>query len=64
MADIQVSMTAEERQWLHDFLERTLRNMRVEEHRTRTISFREHVLHQEALILRLLDKLREPVAQK
>jgi len=57
-----VTLTAEERQYLLDLLERTLKDTRVEEHRTRTPAYREFVLHQEHLAQGLLDKLRQPTA--
>lgn len=65
MAEVQemlhhVTLTAEEHKYLHDLLETALRNARVEEHRTRTPLYREHVLHQEDVIQGVLDKLRQP----
>jgi hypothetical protein len=41
-------------------LENTLKETRVEEHRTRTPSYREHILRQEDLIVSLLRKLGQP----
>jgi hypothetical protein len=58
MTEIQVTLAAEERQYLLDLLKVTLKDMRVEEHRTRTPSYREHVLHQEAIVEGLLKKLQ------
>ena len=55
MAEFQLTVTAEERQYLLDHLAQTLKETRVEEHRTRTPSYREHVLHQEDLIQGLLN---------
>jgi hypothetical protein len=60
VADFQVTLTAEERQFLLELLERTLKDTRVEEHRTRTPSYRAHVLHDEELLLGLQNKLRQP----
>ena len=60
MAESPVTFTAEERQFLADLLEWTLKEKRVEERHTRTRSFREHVVHQEDLIEGLLSKLRQP----
>ena len=57
MAEFQLTVTAEEREYLRDLLERTLKETRVEEHRTRTPTYREHVLHQEDLIQAVLKKL-------
>ena len=60
MADTQLTLTAEEREYLVSLLENVLKETRVEEHRTRTPSFREHVLHREELIASLLGKLGKP----
>ena len=57
MAELQLTLTAEEQEFLVGLLEMTLKNMRVEEHRTRTPSYREHVLHQEDRVTGLLRKL-------
>ncbi len=60
MAELQLTLSAEERQYLVGFLEMALKDTRVEEHRTRTPIYREHVLHQEDLIVGLLRKLGQP----
>jgi hypothetical protein len=60
MAELQLAISTEERDYLVDLLETVLKETRVEEHRTRTPSYREHVLHREELILSLLNKLRQP----
>ncbi|MCI0463294.1 MAG: hypothetical protein L0Z62_40625 [Gemmataceae bacterium] len=57
MAELQVTLTTEEQAFLVELLERCLKDARVEEHRTRTPSYREHVLHQEELMAALLSKL-------
>jgi hypothetical protein len=62
MAERQVTFTAEECQYLLDLLETALKGLRVEEHRTRKPSYREHVLHEEGLLQGLLNKLRQPPA--
>ena len=59
MADSQLTLTDEERAFLADLLEITLRDTRVEEHRTRTPIYREAVVHREEMILALLAKLRQ-----
>ena len=56
---LAVTFTTEERQFLLDLLEWTLKEKRVEEHRTRTPSYRQYVLHQEDLVEGLLSKLRQ-----
>jgi hypothetical protein len=62
MGDTQLTLTADERQYLTELLEGTLKAMRVEEHRTRTPSFREHILKQESIVAALLTKLGTPAA--
>jgi phenylalanyl-tRNA synthetase beta subunit len=59
MAEMQMTVTAEEKQFLESFLEATLKDKRVEEHRTRTPSYRKDVLHEEDVIVALLAKLRK-----
>jgi hypothetical protein len=63
MAEIQLTLTPEERQFLVNLLEVALKDTRIEEHRTRKPSYREHVLHQEDLIVALLGKLGQPAGQ-
>jgi hypothetical protein len=58
MAESTLPLTGEERDYLVKVLETLLKDTRVEEHRTRTPSYREFVLNQEHLIERLLSKLR------
>jgi hypothetical protein len=58
--ELQVTLTGEEREYLLGLLETTLKDMRVEEHRTRTPSYREVVLRQEATAEALLAKIRRP----
>jgi hypothetical protein len=62
MGELQLRLTAEEQEFLVGLLERTLKDARVEEHRTRTPSYREHVLHREELIAELLSKLAKQSA--
>jgi hypothetical protein len=62
MAEQQVTLTAEERQCLQELLEETLKDVRVEEHRTRTPSYRNLVLQREKLIQAVLTKLRDKPA--
>jgi hypothetical protein len=62
MAESQLMLTNEERAFLVEFLEAALKDTLVEEHRTRTPSYRETVQHQEDLITRLLEKLRQAPA--
>ena len=60
MPELHVTLTADECQFLRNLLERTLKDTMIEEHRTRTPSYREHVLHNEALIQAVLKKLQQP----
>ena len=60
MAESKLTLTDEERTFLVDFLEAVLKDTRIEEHRTRTPSYREHILHKEDLIVGLLGKLGQP----
>jgi hypothetical protein len=59
MSELQVTLTAEEREYLLNHLEDVLKETRIEEHRTRTPSYRTLVLHQEDVIVGLLNKLRQ-----
>lgn len=58
MPETSITLTAEEHQLLVEILETILKETRVEEHRTRTLSFREHITHKEHLVESLLNKLR------
>ena len=60
MAESQLTLTADERAFLGNLLETVLKDKRVEEHRTRTLSYRQYVVHEEDLIRSLLGKLGRP----
>jgi hypothetical protein len=62
MTNLELSLSTAERDYLVELLERTLKETRVEEHRTRAPTYREHVTKREDLIVSLLGKLGEPVA--
>jgi hypothetical protein len=62
MAESHLALTDEERAFLTGLLEITLKDTRIEEHRTRTPSYREHILHREEVIAGLLRKLGRPPA--
>jgi hypothetical protein len=62
MADSQLTLTGEEREFLVGLLEHALKEARIEEHRTRTLSYRGLILKQEDLIASLLGKLGHPEA--
>ena len=57
MTATMFELTDEERAFLRELLEKSLKDARVEEHRTRTLSYREYVLKQERLLESLLNKL-------
>jgi hypothetical protein len=57
MAESSLNLSDEEHKFLVALLEIALRDTRIEEHRTRTITYREHILHREQLIASLLHKL-------
>ena len=54
---LSLELTSQEQQYLADMLEAELNERRVEEHRTRTPSYREHIVQQEEIIESLLQKL-------
>jgi len=60
MIETHTAFTAEEREFLVALLEAVLKDTLVEEHRTRTLTYREHVLHNEDLIRGILMKLAGP----
>lgn len=60
MSDVQLSLTKPERECLVGILERVLKETRIEEHRTRAPTYREHVVDQEQLISSVLTKLGQP----
>lgn len=57
MAEQQLTLTADEREFLVCYLNEALKEARVEEHRTRTLSYREQVVRREDLIAAILAKL-------
>jgi hypothetical protein len=57
MAEQSMTVTAEEREFLVHFLATALKDAKIEEHRTKTMSFREHIVEREHLIESLLSKL-------
>jgi hypothetical protein len=60
MTEHHLTLTAEESEFLKGLLEVSLKDTLVEEHRTRTLSYREHIVHKEDLIRGVLNKLRQP----
>jgi hypothetical protein len=60
MTDLQLTLTGAERECLVELLEQALKQTRVEEHRTRAPTYREHVLERENAIVSLLTKLGHP----
>jgi len=60
MSELRLTLSAEESQYLVALLEATLKDALVEEHRTRTPTYRQDVLHRGEVIRSLLAKLRQP----
>jgi hypothetical protein len=60
MADTQLALTAEEREFLTSLLGDLLKQTRVEEHHTRNLSYREYVVNKDKLLESLLAKLVAP----
>jgi len=58
--EFTLRLDEEERAQLLSCLEQVLRDALVEEHRTEAPDYREHVQRREAVLQRLLDKLRRP----
>jgi hypothetical protein len=61
VANSQLTVTDEEQQFLQGLLEMTLKETRVEEHRTRAPGYRQYVIQKEGLITSLLKKLEKAV---
>ena len=57
MADLQNTLSAEERTYLTTLLNEILKEELVEEHRTRKPSFRATVVHEEDTIKAIISKL-------
>jgi hypothetical protein len=57
MTATELALTDEERSFLAELLQRSIKEKRIEEHRTRTPTYREHLVHEEELIKGLLQKL-------
>lgn len=62
MSDVSLTLTPEERDYLVRLLQHTLKERQIEEHRTKTPLFREHVIHEEELLSSILAKLGHPPA--
>jgi hypothetical protein len=59
MAEISLTLTYEECHALAIHLERVLKDLLIEEHRTRTPSYRESVIHQKEVLRGILNKVRQ-----
>ena len=57
--DSQLLLTAEEREYLVDLLREQVKDARVEEHRTRSPSYREHISRREDALSAVLQKLEQ-----
>lgn len=56
---LHLTLTPQESSFLANLLQTALKETRIEEHRTRTPLYREHVLEKERLIEAVLEKLGE-----
>ena len=59
MCETQLLLNEEEKELLVKLLEREVSQRLVEEHRTRAPAYREHILHDEAVLRGMLAKLNE-----
>ena len=57
--DSQLLLSAEEREFLVDLLKEVVKDARVEEHRTRSPSYREHISRREDALSAVLQKLEQ-----
>lgn len=57
MPELSLTLSDEERKFLVELLEVVMKDTQREEHRTRVLSYRDHILHREHLIAALLGKL-------
>ena len=57
--DSQLLLTSEEREVLVDLLKEVVKEARVEEHRTRSPSYREHISRREDVLTAVLEKLEQ-----
>jgi hypothetical protein len=62
MADFNLTLTDEECHALTAHLDQLLRDMLIEEHRTRTPKYREGVMQKERMLRGVLNKVREAAA--
>lgn len=60
MNELELILTSEEREYLLELLETTLKDTRVEEHRTESPTYRKYVIHREEIVAGLLSKLGKP----
>ena len=57
MNDVHLTLTTDEAKYLVEILEEALKTTRIEEHRTRTPAYRQHVTQHGELIAGVLAKL-------
>jgi hypothetical protein len=60
MPDTTLTLSADETTFLAEFLQAVLHDTRIEEHRTRTPSYRDHIVKREHMVEGLLKKLGQP----
>jgi hypothetical protein len=57
MANLQLTLSDEEQSFLAHFLEKSLQDLRIEEHRTRAPDYRQLIIDKEEVASSLLKKL-------
>lgn len=57
-----LELNPEERAELLQVLEQVLKDVRIEEHRTKTLGYRQVVAHRESILEGVTEKLRQPAA--
>lgn len=62
MNELQLHLTTEECQFLTELLTTSLKDLHVEEHRTKTPSYREYVIQREDLAQAVLGKVQHVIS--
>jgi len=57
MNELHFELSNAERDFLAELLEKALKETRIEEHRTRTPSYRDHIIQEKEMLVALLEKL-------
>jgi hypothetical protein len=62
MAEHALTLSDQERRVLLELLDEMLKETKIEEHRTRNLSYRQFVVEREKALESVLNKLRQPTA--